>query len=614
MNGAQRARVAVLLPLAFFAAGSDLTQAAPATAQRIAIQGVARDAGGQPIPAGDVAIRLYADSLGGAPLYDSATEFAGAIVQGIFDVVAGAGAPVSLDPDQAAFLELDVAGSEVIGDGAGGRWRFYPGGGSRARPDLEARLDALEAAVELSPFAGARRPARAQPVAHARRDITPSAGRAATLQPGVDGGPGGVHGILGVGRVAGQSASLDIEGHLIVQPVGVRAQGGVVAELGPYYLYAPQPPPAIRFVRDVPNDQGRAVRVRWRRDLRERPYTPADPLPLVTGYTLYRRVEPGQSATAPETGAPAASAGRDAQAGHLAARAPGNSAGGTVSHDGLDPNTVDLPLPERHAQFADAAATLALPPGEWDVLGTFPATLDTAYQTVVPTLCDSTDAGLCWSVFAVRAITNQVGTFYDSFADSGYSIDNLAPAVPAGFALQPVAGGTALSWQPSDAPDFGYYRVYRDLDPEFTPDASTLVHATIETGWTDAVTGSFTYKLTAVDLNGNESPAASASITTGVESAAPSALAFALLGPNPFRDRLQLTVEVPEAAGVVEVAVFDVTGRRVRMLARQALSAGRHAFAWDGRSDSGARAAAGVYVLRLSGAGRVLTKRTALLP
>ena len=63
------------------------------------------------------------------------------------------------------------------------------------------------------------------------------------------------------------------------------------------------------------------------------------------------------------------------------------------------------------------------------------------------TLCDSTPGGICWSVFLVRSITDRPGTFHNSVSDSGYSVDNLAPNVPAGLVVHTVPGGTELTWQ-----------------------------------------------------------------------------------------------------------------------------------------------------------------------
>lgn len=326
--------------------------------------------------------------------------------------------------------------------------------------------------------------------------------------------------------------------------------------------------PVLRSIRDVKPDQGGAVRVRWRADLREHAYDPYDPYPRVTGYTLYRRVDGPEGA---------------ASAGRAAARAAG-------------------------------AAALALPPGEWDVLSTAPATLDSTYQTVAPTLRDSTAEGPCWSVFFVRALTDQVGTFYDSAPDSGYSVDDIAPGVPQGLLAQPVAGAVQLSWQPSAAADFQYFRVYRGADPGFEPSPATLVHATAGTSWSDPAPGSHTWKVTAVDAHGNESAPASASSTLDASGALPRSLAFASVAPNPARGRVALTIDVPEAAGRVELALFDAAGRRVRTLASGPLAPGRHTFAWDGRGEGGARLAPGIYVARLDGARRREARRLTLMP
>jgi len=74
---------------------------------------------------------------------------------------------------------------------------------------------------------------------------------------------------------------------------------------------------------------------------------------------------------------------------------------------------------------------------------------------------------------------------------------------------------------------------------------------------------------------------------------------------------------VPAAPGAdprVRLQLFDVTGRRVRVLADGALAAGRHTLVWDGRLEGGRRAPAGIYFYRLElGAGRVETRKLLLL-
>ena len=108
---------------------------------------------------------------------------------------------------------------------------------------------------------------------------------------------------------------------------------------------------------------------------------------------------------------------------------------------------------------------------------------------------------------------------------------------------------------------------------------------------------------TAVDSAGNTSELAACLAippSTGVEDAPPP-LAFRLHGaaPNPFNPSTLLRFDLPRP-GLVDLALYDVAGRRVRTLARQApLPAGAHAARWDGRDDAGRVAAAGVYFAAL---------------
>jgi hypothetical protein len=65
--------------------------------------------------------------------------------------------------------------------------------------------------------------------------------------------------------------------------------------------------------------------------------------------------------------------------------------------------------------------------------------------------------------------------------------------------------------------------------------------------------------------------------------------------PNPFNPRVWLAVEMP-AAGVAQVVIFDLQGRRIADLQDGPLTAGTHTFAWDGRDERGQPAAAGAYL------------------
>ncbi len=81
-------------------------------------------------------------------------------------------------------------------------------------------------------------------------------------------------------------------------------------------------------------------------------------------------------------------------------------------------------------------------------------------------------------------------------------------------------------------------------------------------------------------------------------------------GANPATaSRLQFTI--PQA-GHVTLTVYDVQGRAVRTLVDQPAAAGTFAAQWDGRDDSGASAAAGVYFARLSAGDQTTSKKIVL--
>lgn len=56
---------------------------------------------------------------------------------------------------------------------------------------------------------------------------------------------------------------------------------------------------------------------------------------------------------------------------------------------------------------------------------------------------------------------------------------------------------------------------------------------------------------------------------------------------------------MPAGKSNATVSVYDLAGRRVRMLADGEATPGQHVLTWDGRDSSGRNAAAGVYFVRL---------------
>ena len=97
---------------------------------------------------------------------------------------------------------------------------------------------------------------------------------------------------------------------------------------------------------------------------------------------------------------------------------------------------------------------------------------------------------------------------------------------------------------------------------------------------------------------------------------APRTLELAAPHPNPARGELQFAFGVPiEQAGVaLELAIYDLAGRRVRVIAHGPARAGRSEVRWDARDAAGGRVPGGVYLVRLSTGAQARARKLVVLP
>lgn len=116
------------------------------------------------------------------------------------------------------------------------------------------------------------------------------------------------------------------------------------------------------------------------------------------------------------------------------------------------------------------------------------------------------------------------------------------------------------------------------------------------------------------DPNGNLLARESHSFTVTVDEPAAPGPAFALSPavPNPFHGTTAIRFTVPHETRV-DLVVYDLTGRRVRTLARGTVPAGEHAAVWDGRDAAGVAVATGVYFYRLDAGALSATRRLAFV-
>jgi hypothetical protein len=147
----------------------------------------------------------------------------------------------------------------------------------------------------------------------------------------------------------------------------------------------------------------------------------------------------------------------------------------------------------------------------WEWIGNQDAYCFGGYALTCATLFDSTPGHPAVHYFQVLAHAADPSEFWASAADSGYSVDNLAPGAPQGVAGQYdyPPGRLSLHWHRNPETDLSVYYVYRGEGPGFVPSKDNRIAMSSDT----LVTGLACFpiypwyiKVSAVDIHGNESP------------------------------------------------------------------------------------------------------------
>jgi hypothetical protein len=328
--------------------------------------------------------------------------------------------------------------------------------------------------------------------------------------------------------------------------------------------------PHISRIRDVPNDQGGKVFITWTRSSLDVSGG------AVNAYRVWRMVPPALAAT---RAVPAA-------------------------------GTLTRTLRSEVVTRANGVSDIIY----WEALATLPAQRLAGYGYTAATPQDSLPGGNPLFTYRISALTSNIDVFYDSDPDSGYSVDNLPPAMPAALTVTRAAGANQLTWDASPDPDFACFRLYRSADPAFVPSPSTLEATLTAPGYVDPGDAYGSYKLEAVDSHGNCSPFAAAvfSGTTAVPGGAPGTTWLAAPSPNPMRNTLGVRYSLARAARVT-LALYDQQGRRTRTLQSGDQPAGEVALVWDASDDAGHRAAAGLYFLELKVGAERFVRRVILV-
>ncbi|RKZ15062.1 hypothetical protein DRQ50_08045 [bacterium] len=327
------------------------------------------------------------------------------------------------------------------------------------------------------------------------------------------------------------------------------------------------PSPVIAAVDDIPGDEGWQVNVSWGASR-------LDPWPdeQIETYSLWRALDGAAAKSLP-------------------------SAATLVDLDDFEPGLKGKVIRKGEVQGKSLY---------WEYLGDLEARHLSRYAQALSTLFNLTPESQGYHAFQVVAhgfVMGHAG-YWISEPDTGRSIDNLAPEMPAMVAGEQIYDPVRLeiTWDPNTEQDLSHYLVYRGTAPNFVPVPTNLVASPTESVVHDdlwQMGSSYYYKVAARDVHGNESPYAllsPVSISAVDLENTPSVTALTGIHPNPFNPRasIRFTVHEPQR---VTVAVYDLAGRRVAVLTDEVWQTGSHDLVWEGRNAAGREMASGVYLV-----------------
>jgi hypothetical protein len=82
--------------------------------------------------------------------------------------------------------------------------------------------------------------------------------------------------------------------------------------------------------------------------------------------------------------------------------------------------------------------------------------------------------------------------------------------------------------------------------------------------------------------------------------------------PNPFKSSSSIRFALP-SPGLIDIVIYDVAGRRVKHILREVRREGPHLVTWHGDTDSGERAAAGIYLARFEYKNQIIMRKMVLI-
>jgi hypothetical protein len=163
--------------------------------------------------------------------------------------------------------------------------------------------------------------------------------------------------------------------------------------------------------------------------------------------------------------------------------------------------------------------------------------------------------------------------------------------------------GTGFEIERSTSGSGGPFTLLATVGPDVTSHVDSILAAQSE----------FCYRVRAAGCAGSSdfTPAGCVTTPVGIETGPVTEFELGRVAPNPSRGPAHFQFSLPSASRV-RLEILDVQGRQLAVLADGERGPGRHEVSWLGPTE-GTTVASGVYFLRFTGPGRVITRRFVVL-
>ena len=292
---------------------------------------------------------------------------------------------------------------------------------------------------------------------------------------------------------------------------------------------------------------------------------------------------------------------------------PGDQGGLVLAH--WDRSPLDGVIASGFLSYYAIQRRAITPPGAaWSNVAIYNAVSVPSYEYGATTTADSTLLDPALYHYRIAALAAGDTLTWISNEIDGYSVDNLAPPAPGSVSGSIGSGAATMFWPAVEVEDLDHYAIYRGL--ESPPiDAAHRVGTTTLTGFNDLPGYFARYRVTAVDIHGNEGLPTTfvATNTTGVDPRpVPTALMVGNPTPSPMANQMTLSIGLP-AAMRVTADVLDAQGRLLRRLTEGERPSGWFELRWDARDAGGRACAVGMYFVRVVTPRGERLKRLALI-